>query len=61
MVRNDFYSSFVFSSLIWAYLVDKSWPRVKMTNHEFQQILKEAEFFYKPLRLHLARLERQGM
>jgi hypothetical protein len=61
MVKNDFYSSFVLSSLIWACLMSKSWPCVKMANHEFQQILKEAEFFYKPLRLHLARLERQGM
>jgi hypothetical protein len=61
MVKNGFYSSFVFSSLIWACLVGKSWPRVKMANHGFQQILKEAEFFHKPLRLNLALLELQGM
>ena len=27
----------------------------------FQQILKEVEFSHKPLRLHIARLERRGM
>jgi hypothetical protein len=60
MVKNGFYSSFVFSSLIWACFLGKSWPRAKMTNHGFQQILKEVEFFHNTLRLHLARLELQG-
>jgi hypothetical protein len=61
MVENGFYSSFVYWRLIWACLVSNSWPRVKMATHGFQQILKGAEFFHKPLRLSLACLERQGM
>jgi len=33
--------------------------RSARANHEFQQVLKEAEFFHKPLRLNLARLKLQ--
>jgi hypothetical protein len=38
MVKNGFYSSFVYWRLIWACLVSKSWPRVKMATHGFQRI-----------------------
>jgi hypothetical protein len=31
-----------------------------MATNGFQRIWKEVEFFYKPLRQHLAHLERQG-
>jgi hypothetical protein len=61
MVKNGFYSSFVYWSLIWACLTGNldSVERWQLTG--FHQSLKGAEFFHKPLRLSLACLERQGM
>jgi hypothetical protein len=44
MVENGFYSSFVFSRLIWACFVGESWPCSKMANHGFQQIRVEVDF-----------------
>jgi hypothetical protein len=45
MVKNGFYSSFVYWRLIWACLVNNSWRRVKMATHGVPTNLKESRVF----------------
>jgi hypothetical protein len=60
MVKNGFYSSFVYWRLIWACLTDNLDRVERWQITGFHQSRMEAEFSHKPLRLHLARLESQG-
>jgi hypothetical protein len=60
MVKNGVKSSFVYWSLIWACLTDNPGRVERPQTRGFHQILKEVEFFHKPLRLQLAHLELKG-
>jgi len=60
MVKNGFYSSFVYWSLIWACLAGNLDRVERWQITGFRQSSMEAEFFYKLLKLHPVRLGRQG-
>jgi hypothetical protein len=45
MVKNGSNSSFVFSRLIWACFLGKSWPRAKMANQRVPTNPEESRVF----------------
>jgi hypothetical protein len=60
MVKNGFYSSFVYWSLIWACLTGNLNRVGRWQITGFHQSSMEVEFSHKLLKLHLVRLGRQG-
>jgi hypothetical protein len=60
MAKNGFESSLVYPRLIWACLLGECRRVERWQITGFQQIRREVDFSHKPLRLHLAHLERQG-